>query len=156
MVRYLVNTSRPLIFSTAPSPPAMAGALAALELLESQPDIVVRLHGAARTLRRELADVGFNVRQSDMHIVPLIVGDSEQAMCLCEATLRRGVFAQAIRPPTVPDGTSRLRLATMASHAASELRSAAHALADAAREVGFEPATLGSHASLNSRLVRVA
>jgi 8-amino-7-oxononanoate synthase len=163
MVRYLVNTARPLIFSTAPSPPSVAGALAALELLEDRPHKMARLHGAARTLRRALADEGFGVRESDMHIVPLVVGDSEDAMRLCQAALERGVFAQAIRPPTVPNGTSRLRLAAMASHTTSELRQAANVLADAAREVGLDPATLGSHpAALGSdptpkpRLARVA
>ncbi|HEY5194993.1 MAG TPA: 8-amino-7-oxononanoate synthase [Solirubrobacteraceae bacterium] len=145
MVRYLVNAARPLIFSTAPSPPSVAGALAALELLEAQPGEVTRLHEAARTLRRALAKEGFAVRESDMHIVPLVVGDSAQAMRLCAAALQRGVFAQAIRPPTVPDGTSRLRLAAMASHSANDLRQAAKTLADAAREVGLDPMTLGSH-----------
>jgi 8-amino-7-oxononanoate synthase len=163
MVRYLVNTARPLIFSTAPPPPSVAGALAALELLEDRPHKMARLHGAARTLRGALADEGFGVQESDMHIVPLVVGDSEDAMRLCQAALERGVFAQAIRPPTVPNGTSRLRLAAMASHTTSELQQAAKALADAAREVGLDPATLGSHpAALGSdptpkpRLARVA
>jgi glycine C-acetyltransferase/8-amino-7-oxononanoate synthase len=156
MVRYLVNTARPLIFSTAPSPPSVAGALAALELLEDRPHKVARLHGAARTLRGALSGEGFGVEESDMHIVPLVVGDSEDAMRLCQAALERGVFAQAIRPPTVPNGTSRLRLAAMASHTTSELQQAAKALADAAREVGLDPATLGSRAGLNPRLARVA
>jgi len=144
MVRYLLNTARPLIFSTAPSPPSVAGALAALALLEERPHKVARLHGAARTLRDALSGEGFGVKESDMHIVPLVVGDSEDAMRLCQAALERGVFAQAIRPPTVPDGTSRLRLAAMASHTTSELRQAAKVLADAAREVGLDPAALGS------------
>jgi 8-amino-7-oxononanoate synthase len=151
MVRYLVNTARPLIFSTAPPPPSVAGALAALELLEAEPELVSRLHSAARTLRAGLAAEGFAVLVSDMHIVPLVVGDSEQAMRLCQAALERGVFAQAIRPPTVADGAARLRLATMASHGAEECRQAARALGDAARELGLdltrlgEPAALGMH-----------
>lgn len=156
MVRYLLNTARALIFSTAPSPPSVAGALAALELLEERPHKVGRLHGAARTLRGALAEEGFAVRESDMHIVPLVVGDSENAMRLCQATLERGVFAQAIRPPTVPKGTSRLRLATMASHTTEELRQAARTLADAARDVGLDPASLGSGRAPNPRLARVA
>ncbi len=160
MVRYLVNTARSLIFSTAPSPPSVAGALAALELLEAQPHEMTRLHMASGTLRKALADEGFGVEVSDMHIVPLIVGNSEDAMRICDAALKRGVFAQAIRPPTVPDGTSRLRLATMASHTTSELRYAAKALAEAAREVGLDPTRLGSRAGragqgLNPRLAHV-
>jgi 8-amino-7-oxononanoate synthase len=157
MVRYLINTARPLIFSTAPSPPSVAGALAALELLEAEPERVGRLHDAARSLRGALADEGFAVARCDMHIVPLVVGNSEAAVRLCGAALERGVFAQAIRPPTVAEGTSRLRLAVMASHSASELGHAAKALADAARDVGLDPAQLGEPALLpGRRLARVA
>jgi 8-amino-7-oxononanoate synthase len=145
-VRFLLNTARSLIFSTAPPPPSVAGALAALELLEAQPQQVTRLHEAARALRHGLAAEGFAVHESNMHIVPLVVGDSEQAMRLCQATLERGVFAQAIRPPTVPDGTSRLRLAAMARHDADDLRAAATVLAAAAREVGLDPTRVGEPA----------
>jgi 7-keto-8-aminopelargonate synthetase-like enzyme len=133
MVRYLVNTARPLIFSTAPPPPSVAAALAALELLREQPELVARLRAAARALRDGLADEGFAVRRSDMHIVPLVVGDPRDTVRLCGAALERGVFAQAIRPPTVPAGGSRLRLAAMATHEPEELRAAAHTLAQAAR-----------------------
>jgi len=159
MVRYLLNTARPLIYSTAPSPPSVAGALAALDLLEQRPHKVARLHGAARTLRGALAREGFAVEEGDMHIVPLVVGESEDAVRLCQAALERGVFAQAIRPPTVPAGSSRLRLATMASHTASELQEAAKALAGSAREVGLDPAALGSRPGWvghEARLARVA
>jgi 8-amino-7-oxononanoate synthase len=148
MVRYLINTARPLIFSTAPSPPSVAGALAALELLEAHPQEVARLHDAARVLREALAAEGFAVEPSSMHIVPLVVGGSEAAMRLSRAALERGVFAQAIRPPTVAEGTSRLRLATMASHNATELGQAAKALAEATREVGLEPRALGEPSAL--------
>jgi glycine C-acetyltransferase/8-amino-7-oxononanoate synthase len=72
-----------------------------------------------------------------MHIVPVIVGDERDTTSLCEAGLKRGVFAQAIRPPTVAAGTSRLRLAVMASHTAEELREAAHVIGAAARELGL-------------------
>jgi glycine C-acetyltransferase/8-amino-7-oxononanoate synthase len=143
MTRLLINTARPLIFSTAPSPPSAAGALAALELLEAEPERVSHLRKAARTLRGALAERGFAVERSEMHIVPLVVGDSEAAMRLCQGALERGVFAQAIRPPTVAEGTSRLRLATMASHETTDLSQAAKFLADAARELGLDPARLG-------------
>ncbi|HEY8304460.1 MAG TPA: 8-amino-7-oxononanoate synthase [Solirubrobacteraceae bacterium] len=156
MARYLLNSARPLIFSTAPSPPSVAGALAALELLQDDPQLVTRLRHAARALRGALAHEGFAVEESDMHIVPLVVGESEDAMRLCEAALERGVFAQAIRPPTVPAGTSRLRLAAMASHTVSELREAAKVLADAARAVGLDAARLSLPTSTPKPLVRVA
>jgi glycine C-acetyltransferase/8-amino-7-oxononanoate synthase len=144
MIDYLVNTARSLIFSTAPGPPAVAGALAALDLLQERPHRVERLRANARVLRRALAVEGFSVQEGEMHIVPLIVGEERDAMRLCELAIERGVFAQAIRPPTVPAGTSRLRLATMASHTASDLRMAAGVLGEAARELGLNVATTES------------
>jgi 8-amino-7-oxononanoate synthase len=143
MIRYLINTSRSLIFSTAPSPPAVAGALAALELLQEHPHRVQRLRSNARVLRRALAAEGFPVAEDEMHIVPLIVGEERAAMRLCQQAIEGGVFAQAIRPPTVPAGTSRLRLAAMASHTASDMRMAARVLGDAARKLELDPAQMG-------------
>ncbi len=148
LTRYLLNASRPFIFSTAPSPPAVAGALAALELLQRRPHRVERLQANARALRRALAEEGFAVAEHDMHIVPLIVGDARDAMRMCEEAISRGVFAQAIRPPTVAEGSSRLRLATMASHTASDMRHAASALAEAARALELDPADIGTPAPL--------
>jgi len=142
MIRYLINTARPLIFSTAPPPPAVAGALAALELLEERPHRVRRLRSNARVLRRALAEEGFPVADTEMPIVPLIVGDERAAVRLCQEAIGRGVFAQAIRPPTVPAGTSRLRVTAMASHTASDLRMAAGVLGSVAREIGMDPASL--------------
>jgi glycine C-acetyltransferase/8-amino-7-oxononanoate synthase len=147
LVRYMINASRTLIFSTAPPPPAVAGALAALELLRRRPHLVARLRGNGRALRRALAAEGFPVDESDMPIVPLILGDAGEAVQMCNEAIERGVFAQAIRPPTVPDGTSRLRLAAMASHTQSELELAAAALGDAARDVGVDPESLQRPAS---------
>jgi glycine C-acetyltransferase/8-amino-7-oxononanoate synthase len=142
MVRYLVNTSRSLIFSTAPPPPAVAGALAALELLRERPHRVQRLRSNARVLRRALAAEGFPIADTEMQIVPLIVGDERQAMRLCQEAIEGGVFAQAIRPPSVADGTSRLRLTAMATHTATELREAAALLGRIARRIGLDPAAM--------------
>jgi 8-amino-7-oxononanoate synthase len=141
-IRWLINTARPLIFSTAPPPPAVAAALAALNLLRERPHRVERLRCNARVLRRALAGEGFPVSEQDMHIVPLVVGDERDAMRLCQEGIERGVFAQAIRPPTVPDGTSRLRLTVMASHTASDLRMAAGILGEAAVRLGLDPAAM--------------
>jgi glycine C-acetyltransferase/8-amino-7-oxononanoate synthase len=139
MVQYLINAARTFIFSTAPSPPSVAAALAALELLEQRPRRVSKLQANAETLRFELERQGFELPGDHSHIIPLVVGDAALAVEICEAALERGVFAQAIRPPTVPPTTSRLRLSVMASHGQAELRAAARILAQAAREAGFEP-----------------
>jgi 8-amino-7-oxononanoate synthase len=139
MAQLLVNSARPFIFSSAPPPPAVAGALAALELLAEQPQRVEKLQVNGDALRDELAREGFEVAGSTTQIVPLVIGDAQQAMRICELAIERGVFAQAIRPPTVPEGTSRLRLAVMASHTKAELREAAQVLGRAALHAGWRP-----------------
>jgi len=139
MARYLVNSARTLMFSTGLPPAAVAAAMAALELLAEQPRRVERLADNAAALRDELAREGFDVSGPETQIVPLIVGDAGLALRICEAALEQGVFAQAIRPPAVPEGTSRLRLAVMASHTKEELRDAARILARAALRNGLRP-----------------
>jgi 8-amino-7-oxononanoate synthase len=136
---YLTNTARSLIFSTALPPPAVAGALAALEVLQEHPEMVDKLQANADVMRDELAREGFEVAGSSTQIVPLVVGDADLAMAVCERAIEAGVFAQAIRPPTVPAGTSRLRLALMATHTREELRAAARTLGRAALQAGFRP-----------------
>jgi 8-amino-7-oxononanoate synthase len=136
LIDLLVNTARPFMFSTAPPPPTVGAAAAALELLASEPERVERLRRNAELMRRELRSFGLESGASRTQILPLVVGDAGAATALCELALDRGVFAQAIRPPTVPEGTSRLRLTVMATHAAGELRRAARVLAAAAGELG--------------------
>ena len=133
MAKYIVNSARTLVFSTALPPPAVAAAMAALALLRDQPRRVEKLQRNAQLLREALVDEGLPVAAAGTHIVPLVVGDAGAAMAASEHALENGVFAQAIRPPTVPAGTSRLRLSVMASHTKSELRHAAGVLATAVR-----------------------
>ena len=100
--------------------------------------LVRRIHfgGSSPSLRERLIGQGLETGGSRTQIVPVLVGDARRAMALCERTLEGGVFAQAIRPPTVPDGSSRLRLTVMANHRAEELRHAAQVIGGAARELG--------------------
>jgi glycine C-acetyltransferase/8-amino-7-oxononanoate synthase len=144
---YLVNTVRTLIFSTALPPSVPAAASAALDLLAAEPERPRRLQSNAALLRDELADRGLTVADSRTQIVPLVLGDAALTMRVCERALEGGVFAQGIRPPTVPDGTSRLRLTVMATHTADELRTAADVLAAA---IGAEPDAAAASAATAS------
>jgi glycine C-acetyltransferase/8-amino-7-oxononanoate synthase len=140
LVEYLINTARPFIFSTAPPPPVVAAALVALELLESEPELVERLRANAAVLRQALAAEGLPVGGGESQIVPVEIGPATLTMEICERILRDGVFAQGIRPPTVPEGSSRLRFTVMATHRAEELKRAAKLVGTAARELGIAPA----------------
>jgi glycine C-acetyltransferase/8-amino-7-oxononanoate synthase len=133
----LLNTARTFIFSTAPPPPALGAALASLALLRSRPGAAEQLRRNAGALRESLHAYGLDTGRSRTQIVPVMVGDARRAMALCERSLDAGVFAQAIRPPTVPDGTSRLRLSVMANHRVDELQIAAQVIGRAARELGI-------------------
>jgi 8-amino-7-oxononanoate synthase len=139
-VDFLVNTARPFIFSTAPPPPAVGAAAAALELLEAEPAMVDRLQENAAVLREALAAEGLAAGGSATQIVPVEVGEAEPTMALCERALERGVFAQGIRPPTVPEGSCRLRFTVMSTHDPAELRRAAGEVGAAARELGLPAA----------------
>jgi 8-amino-7-oxononanoate synthase len=135
-IDYLLNTARSFVFSTAPPPPAAAAAMAALDVLESQPERVDKLIVNAATLRTSLAAEGLTVGNSDTQIVPIEVGDATPTMALCERILEQGIFAQGIRPPTVPEGSSRLRFTVMSTHRCEELERAAKVVGAAARELG--------------------
>ncbi len=128
----LLSTARPFIFSTALPVPVAAAALASLEVLEGSPELVDQLAANAASLRQELGAQGLPVSADQSPIIPLIIGDAAAAMSVCEQALAGGVFAQAIRPPTVPAGTSRLRLTVMATHAPEDLRAGARVIAQAA------------------------
>lgn len=135
-IDFLVNSARPFIFSTAPPPPAIGAAQAALAILEAEPELVERLQANAVTLRDALSAEGLSVGRSATQVVPIEIGAAETTMELCERALRRGVFAQGIRPPTVPEGSSRLRFTAMATHRSEELVGAAREVGGAARELG--------------------
>ncbi|WP_435303407.1 aminotransferase class I/II-fold pyridoxal phosphate-dependent enzyme [Novosphingobium humi] len=129
LIDYLVNACGGFIFSTAPSP-AMLGAIdAALDLV---PDMeaeraVLADHGAF--FRESLQGAGIATADSSTQIVPVIVGDAGAALALAQDLGAQGMLAVAIRPPTVPPGTSRLRVALHANHARADVAALAQAIA---------------------------
>ncbi|MEZ5075987.1 MAG: 8-amino-7-oxononanoate synthase [Solirubrobacterales bacterium] len=136
-VDLLVNAARPFIFSTAPPPPSLGAAEAALEILRAEPGLTAALQANAAALREGLTAAGLDVGTSRTQILPVMIGDSGPTMALCERALEGGVFAQGIRPPTVPGGTSRLRFTVMATHRPEELARAADTVGAAALELGL-------------------
>jgi len=128
MKQFFLNRARTFIFSTA-LPPAVIGAnLAAVKLLEEEPERRSRVCELASELRQALKeDLGLNT-PSESQIVPVMVGDSQSALSLAESLRDAGFFVKAIRPPTVPEGTARIRLSVTANHGAGDLHRLLEAL----------------------------
>ena len=137
VIEYLINTARSFIFTTALPPAVIATALAALDVLEQEPDRVEQLQSLGTFFRSGLQDLGFDTLTSATHIVPVLVGESEIALAMAAALQEEGVYAVAIRPPTVPLGTARLRASVMASHTQDDLAFALDAFAKVGRRLGL-------------------
>lgn len=136
LIDWLVNRARSFVYTTGMPPAAAASALAALDLVEREPERRQRLWDNTRFLSDGLRGLGYRIGDSRSQILPVIIGDARQTMALAEATLRRGVFAHGIRPPTVPEGTSRIRVTPMATHTRAQLERTLDAFESAGKEVG--------------------
>ena len=121
LIDYLVNTCSGLIYSTA-LPPQVLGAIdAALDLVPAMDAERAHLAALAARLREGLADKGIDTLGSTTHIVPAVAGEASEALALSRRLEADGVLAVAIRPPTVPKGSSRIRFALSAAHSAQDI-----------------------------------
>ena len=121
-IDYLINKSRPFIFSTALSPSTIASANAALNLLKENHEKYLKdLNENTRLMRKLLSDAGLNIVDGETPIIPIIVGPAELANRLSDELKKEGILVSAIRPPSVPKGESRLRLTIMATHTKEEI-----------------------------------
>jgi 7-keto-8-aminopelargonate synthetase-like enzyme len=136
LVELLVNRARSFVYTTGLAPASVAAAGAALDVVAAEPERRRTLLANAAMLREGLCGLGL-AAGGDTQIVPLVVGDNRRALALAEALLARGVLAHAIRPPTVPPGTARLRISPMATHTRAQLTQALSAFAEAARATGL-------------------
>jgi len=112
----LINRCRSFIYTTSLPPAVMAMGIAAVEILNREPEGRESLRNNIARLQGGLRESGYCLGKSQSQILPLIVGDESRCMTMSQQLLDHGVFAQGIRPPTVPPGTSRLRITLMATH----------------------------------------
>jgi 8-amino-7-oxononanoate synthase len=126
----LINTARSFIFSCALAPAQVEAARVAIRLIDAEPWRRQRLKANCDQLRARLAAAGLSTEPSTTHIIPLVLGENERTMAICEALLERGFYAQGIRHPSVPEGTARLRITPMATHEETEIDAFADALVD--------------------------
>jgi 7-keto-8-aminopelargonate synthetase-like enzyme len=131
VIDLVVNRARPLMFSTGISPIQAATALAALQIVRDEPRRRMRLLQQASHLRRRLCEMGMDIGGSASQIVPVIVGDAGRALAVSRALWECGVFVPAIRPPSVPRATSRLRISLQHGHTAEHIERLTAALGEA-------------------------
>ena len=121
-IDYLINKSRPFIFSTALSPATIASANAALNLLEEDSEEYLNNLNSNTSLMRELlTNAGLNIVDGETPIIPILIGPADLANKISKELEKEGILVSAIRPPSVPKGESRLRLTVMATHRKEEI-----------------------------------
>ena len=133
----LEHRARPFLFSTSAPPAVAAACLAAIEVLESEPELIERLWTNARFFKAGLERLGFDTGHSETPITPVIVGKGALAMKLSDRLFEEGVFAQGIGFPTVPDDRSRVRTIVTAEHSHEELETCLLAFETVGRELAI-------------------
>jgi len=133
LIETLVNRARAYVFSTALPPSIVAAARAAIAIVRGEPELRERLWRNARRMHAALAAAGLDLAPLASPILPLVVGESRVALRVAAHAFERGVLAPAIRPPTVPAGTARLRVTPMATHDDEQIDRAAAVLVEAFR-----------------------
>jgi glycine C-acetyltransferase len=136
LIEFLYHRARPFLFSTSHPPSVAATCLAALDVLEEEPQLVDRLWDNTRFFKAGLEALGFNTGLSESPITPVIVGDGALAMKLSDRLFAEGVFAQGIGFPTVPRGKARVRTIVTATHTRPDLQFALDVFARVGRELG--------------------
>jgi glycine C-acetyltransferase len=136
LIEFLYHRARPFLFSTSHPPAVAASCLAAIDVLESEPELIERLWDNTRFFKSGLQSLGFDTGASESPITPVIVGDAALAMKLSDVLFENGVFAQGIGFPTVPHGKARVRTIVTATHTRDELQFALDCFAKVGRSIG--------------------
>jgi 7-keto-8-aminopelargonate synthetase-like enzyme len=133
----LVNRARSFIYSTALPPACLGAGRKAVEIVSGSPELGAELLARARRFHDLLADAGFSLPPFESQILPIRIGDNQRSVDFSKKLRRRGLIATAVRPPTVPQGTARLRLSVTLAHTDADLEWAARILAETAHEEGI-------------------
>jgi len=137
VIEYLINRAKTFMYTTALPPSALGASLKALKLLKSNLTYKIALWENIEYFRKKLHEAGFNLKDSVGPIIPIVVGDDKDAVKMQEELLKRGIFLQAIRPPTVPKGTSRLRLTIVRGLSREEMDYATLCIIEAGKIIGL-------------------
>ena len=139
LIETLIQFARPYIYTTALPPAIAAASLASLDIIRSEPSRRTHLISLINQFRNGIithcADIPIQLLDSQTAIQPLLIADSEKAAVISDTLIQRGILVSAIRPPTVPVGTSRLRVTLTAAHTAEQVQQLLDVLSEVLREV---------------------
>jgi 8-amino-7-oxononanoate synthase len=134
---FLINCARTLMFTTGLPPAVIASALAALKVLEEEPALREKLWENTHFFRKGIERLGFPTTRGETPIISLLIGDAALTMRMGEMLFEKGFYMQGIRPPAVPQGSSRLRITIMATHTGEQLENALDALKVVGKQLGL-------------------
>ena len=137
LIHYLMNKNRSLIFTTAPPPSSAAAVTAALRVMQREPERRARLWANRERLFSGLTQLGFSLSPSVSPIMPILIGNAKTALSFAEHLFAEGVYAPAIRPPTVPEATSRVRVTVTSEHLPDHIEQALDAFQRAGQSAGL-------------------
>ena len=136
LIDLLINRGRPFLFSTSHPPAVTAACMTAIDIMETEPELIQKLWDNTRYFKDGLNRLGFNTGVSETPITPVIIGDEAAAMQFSDRLFSLGVFAQGIVFPTVPKGTARVRTIVTAAHTQEYLDQALEAFEKAGKAIG--------------------
>lgn len=137
LIDYLINRSRSFIFSTALPAGLCAGAIKAINIIKKDSSLRRRLWDNADFLRNGLQSLGFNTLASQTPIIPVLTREPKLTMAFSRELFKKGIFAQGIRPPSVPEGSCRLRVTVMATHTIGDLKFALEKFKNIGKKLGI-------------------
>ena len=137
LIDYLANKARSFIFSTALAPAAVAVSLRALEIVQAEPRLRQSLIANSAWFREKLGEIGFEIMDFPTPIISIVLGPPDLTVNFSNRLMEKNIFVSAIRPPTVPQGTSRLRINLMATHTADDLAPVIDSMASIGKELGI-------------------
>ena len=137
LIDYLANKARSFIFSTALAPATVAVSLMALEIVQAEPRLRQSLIANSAWFREKLREIGFEIMDFPTPIISVVLSQPELTINFSNRLMEKNIFVSAIRPPTVPQGTSRLRINLMATHTVDHLAPAIDSMAAIGKELGI-------------------
>jgi 7-keto-8-aminopelargonate synthetase-like enzyme len=130
LINYLKNKARTFMYTTALPPAVCAASIAGINLIKGDPSLRVSLWHNVHFIKDKLESLNFNVISSESPIIPILIGDAQKAVDVSKLLYKRGILIPAIRPPTVPANSSRLRMTVMSTHTKEDLDSLLDALSE--------------------------